>query len=290
MKVCLSCGNRFKSSDWECPVCHHKPEQKNSYPLFAPELAESNTGFDANYFSQLASIEGLNVWFRARNKLLIWVLRRYFLNAKNFMEIGCGTGFVLSEIERTFPKLSLSGSEIYCSGLTYAAKRLKKAELFQMDARKIPFENEFDVVGAFDVLEHIDEDSLVLSQMHQAIRHEGGIILTVPQHAFLWSKIDEYSCHVRRYNATDLKKKVEQAGFKVLRMTSFVSLLLPLLGVSRLMRGQPSGKPEMMAELKLSGSVNTVLENILALERGMIRTGLSFPAGGSLLVIARKIY
>ena len=70
------------------------------------------------------------------------------------------------------------------------------------------FRNEFDVIGAFDVLEHIADDELVLSQMHQAVRKGGGIILTVPQHSFLWSEIDEYSRHVRRYSVSELKLKL----------------------------------------------------------------------------------
>jgi SAM-dependent methyltransferase len=59
------------------------------------------------------------------------------------------------------------------------------AVLFQMDARKIPFESEFDVIGAFDVLEHIEEDEKALAQIFHAVLPGGGLILTVPQHRFL---------------------------------------------------------------------------------------------------------
>jgi SAM-dependent methyltransferase len=155
----------------------------------------------------------------------------------------------------------------------------------QMDARKIPFEKEFDVIGAFDVLEHIEEDLLVLAQMHQALVPGGGILLTVPQHAFLWSQADEDACHVRRYEARALTEKIQQVGFTIIRVTSFVSLLLPFMMISRLRyrRDNP------MAELEISGLANTVLERVLDLERCLIRYGLQFPVGGSLLVVARKI-
>src|SRR6266545_4042215 len=89
---------------------------------------------------------------------------------ENFLEIGCGTGFVLSGIRKAFPELILSGSEIFSEGLNLAAERLPGVELFQMDARRIPFQEEFDVIGAFDVLEHVKEDEEVLSQMYQATR------------------------------------------------------------------------------------------------------------------------
>jgi SAM-dependent methyltransferase len=118
---------------------------------------------------------------------------------------------VLSGIERAFPHLALYGSEIFSAGLAYAARRLNSAELFQMDARQIPFENEFDVIGAFDVLEHVKDDGVVLQQMHQALCAGGGLLVTVPQHPLLWSHLDEYACHVRRYTRKELRRKVVQA-------------------------------------------------------------------------------
>jgi SAM-dependent methyltransferase len=187
--------------------------------------------------------------------LIIWALRRYFPEANTFFEIGCGTGFVLSGIAQALPQLSLCGSEIYSTGLTFAVQRLPSATLFQMDARKLPFAEEFDVIGAFDVLEHIEEDQLVLAQMYQVVSPGGGIMLTVPQHAFLWSQADEYACHVRRYEAGDLKKKVMQAGFTIERTTSFVSFLLPLMALTRFRKRQPAAEYDSMAELKIHSLV-----------------------------------
>ena len=65
--------------------------------------------------------------------------------------------------------------------------------LIQMDARSIPYTDEFDVVGAFDVLEHVEQDAEALSAMYRACRTGGGILITVPQHKFLWSAVDEYA-------------------------------------------------------------------------------------------------
>lgn len=254
---------------------------------FAPALAAENEGFEPEYFGKLAELEAGNFWFRSRNRLLIWALRHYFPKATSFMEIGCGTGFVLSGIRQAFPDLDLSGSEIFSAGLSFAAQRLQGVELCQMDARRIPFREEFDVIGAFDVLEHIEEDEEVLSQIHQATRAGGGIMVTVPHHPFLWSALDEQARHVRRYQTRELRKKVERAGFRVLRITSFVSLLLPALIISRLKLRQ-SGKVPDNSELTAGPLINTAFEKILDVERMIIRAGLSLPAGGSLLVIARR--
>ena len=87
--------------------------------------------------------------------------------------------------------------------------------LFQMDARFVPFEEEFDVIGAFDALEHIKEDEDVLREIFRATKEGGGIILTVPQHPFLWSQMDEISHHYRRYTRRGLIDKVQRAGFEV---------------------------------------------------------------------------
>lgn len=256
---------------------------------FSPEFATISNGFKPGYFAQLATLEASNFWFRSRNRLIILALERYFPEARNFFEIGCGTGFVLSGIENKFPHLSFFGSEVSSTGLAYAGRRLKRAELFQMDARQIPFADEFDVIGAFDVLEHIKEDEQVLRQIYKAVNPGGGVILTVPQHPFLWSHQDDYACHVRRYRARELRARVKRAGFKMVKMTSFVSLLLPIMILSRLMKRNPALEYDPMSELKINPLINTLFEKILDLERWMILLGLSFPAGGSLLLIGHKV-
>ncbi|MFM7372201.1 MAG: SAM-dependent methyltransferase, partial [Sphaerospermopsis kisseleviana] len=115
----------------------------------------------------------------------------------------------------------------------------------------------------------------------------GGIILTVPQHPWLWSQADTYAHHVRRYIKQDLITKLQQTGFKVVKVTSFVSLLLPLMLLSRL--NQRSSKNyDPTSELKISGTLNYLLAKILDVERWLIKLGFSFPWGGSLLVIAYK--
>lgn len=289
MKVCIVCSQQFKSLGWACPACGNTPKQMEGYFTFAPELAEENAGFETKFFAQLAPLEEKNFWFRSRNRLIIWALQHYFPYAKNFLEVGCGTGFVLSGLDEAFPKLTLYGSEIFTTGLSFAKQRISRVELFQMDARKIPFENEFDVIGAFDVLEHIKEDITVLCQMYKAVRESGGIMLTVPQHPWLWSQVDENSHHVRRYCTQELKTKVECAGFKVIKITSFVSLLLPLMILSRWQQRGSNLGDKATSELTVSGWMNAALENILNLERTIIRSGISLPAGGSLLLIAKKL-
>jgi SAM-dependent methyltransferase len=250
-------------------------------------MALAGGGFKPEYFTDLAALEAGNFWFRARNALIVWALKKYFPRLGSFLEIGCGTGFVLAGVGAAFPGAALHGSEVFSAGLGFAARRVQRAVFMQMDGRSIPYEEEFDVLGAFDVIEHIVEDEVVLAQMRRALKPGGGLLLTVPQHPWLWSNADEYACHVRRYTARELHSKVEGAGFEILRSTSFVSLLLPAMLVSR-RRAARSAAFDPVDEFRLGRGANHVLEAVLGVERMLIRAGISLPAGGSRLLVARR--
>lgn len=291
MRLCPRCGKLWDAEPPppSCQSCGYVPAKIEGHLAFAPELADQSEGFEASYFDKLSRLESGSFWFNSRNQLLIWALQRYFPEASSFLEIGCGTGFVLAGIAKALPHLALSGSEVFAAGLSIAARRTPQADLFQMDARHIPFGDHFDVIGAFDVLEHIREDEQVLSQMHQAVRKNGGgIMITVPQHLFLWSKSDEYAHHVRRYRAGELKAKLERAGFKIVRVTSFVSLLLPLMLAARL-KQRFGGRFDASAEFEIPALANRLLSSVMSLERTIIKAGLSFPAGGSLLLLGKPV-
>ena len=243
--------------------------------------------FDPAYFERLAAEEPRSFWFRARNRLLVWALGRYFGGAGSLLEVGCGTGVVLAALNEAFPDLRLVGSELYAEGLEVARRRLPaKVELVELDARAMPYEAEFDVVAALDVLEHVVEDLDVLQGMRRAVRSGGGLLLTVPQHPRLWSAADTFSHHVRRYTRRELVHKVETAGFEVVRATSFVTSLLPAMVGSRVAHRLVHRPYDPIAELD-AGVFNTPFERMLDAERWLIARGWSLPVGGSLLLVAR---
>lgn len=289
MKLCLKCTEIFSTEEWICPACGYEPERLNNILAHAVEFANSGGGFKSEYFAELARLESANFWFRARNELILWALGKYKPGAQNFLEIGCGTGFVLSGIAKSNPKISLSGSEIFLEGLSYASARVPSGKFMQMDARHVPFADEFDAIGAFDVLEHIDEDEAVLAQLHRALKPEGILLLTVPQHPRLWSTSDEYACHVRRYTCAEIETKVRKIGFQLLKSTSFVTLLLPAMMLSREMQKKSKQVFDPTSELVISPFLNKVFYSLMILELKGIQLGLNYPVGGSRMIVARKI-
>ena len=289
MKICLQCQANRDFELAKCEACGAVESQVDGFPAFAPELAHGGGGFEKEFFDELADLEEENFWFVARNELILWCLRRYCGSFQRLLEVGCGTAFVLRQVVREFPRVQCFGSEIFVEGLSHAARRVPSAGLFQMDVRSMPFKNEFDVVGAFDVVEHVDKDSEALCEIHKSLKNEGFLILSVPQHEWLWSHSDDYAHHERRYTKRDLHDKLESVGFKIVRSTSFVSVLLPAMFLSRfLQRNAKVSDYEPTAELRIGRPLNFILRQALKFELLFIKLGIDFPIGGSRLVVAQK--
>lgn len=245
-------------------------------------------GFRPEFFARLADLEARHFWFRARNALITRALRQHFPGARSLLELGCGNGFVLRGIRTARPDLHLVGTELFSEGLAFARGRVPEAAFARVDARALPFKDaSLDVVGAFDVVEHIEEDEQVLREAYRVTKPGGGIVLTVPQHRWLWSAVDDYSLHQRRYSRRELIERVEAAGFVRPWATSFVTLLLPLLLLGRRRRG-PLTDAEAARELEVGDLGNRIGDWLMNVERWLIERGLSLPLGGSLLLVATR--
>lgn len=290
MRICLNCATQLHSKAWSCPACGWEPEVQAHIPILSPEVMNGFGDYPADQHDRIAKLEATSFWFRCRNQIIMQVLNHFFPSPENLLEVGCGTGFVLAHIAKSLPGIDLVGAEAYPSALEYAKERVQDAELVQLDIYRLPYSEEFKIVGAFDVLEHMSDDMSALRQIYGATQKGGGVILTVPQHPWLWSALDDMAGHKRRYTRQGLKNKVEAAGFKVAYMTSFITLLLPLMIISRLKKG-PQRKLKsdtVQCELNLSKPLNAVFISICSLEFLLIRKGYSLPAGGSLVCVAKK--
>jgi len=238
-------------------------------------------------FELLPELEERSAWFRSRNELVKWALRRYFPNARRLVDVGCGTGFVLAGISRGFPQLELTAVDRAPRALEIARSRVPSARFECADVSSLPYDAVFDVACALDVLEHLDDDDAAIAELRRVVVPGGGVVLTAPQHPWLWGGMDEYAQHRRRYRRRELSRKVRKGGLELRRETSFVSLPLPALAVTRL-RSRWRADYDLAADLARSPRLERALGGVLALERRSIELGVSWPFGGSVLVVATR--
>ena len=289
MLVCLKCKERYADAPGNtCPACGNVQEVRQGVTMFAPELAAESDGFADHLFDSRAEATETNFWYTSRDRMILWAMDRADLTPAKILEIGAGSGHVLRNLIRHYPDADITGAEISAKGLETAQRRCGTAAKYvQLDATALPYEAEFDAIGAFDVLEHIEADEAVLDQVKQALVPGGVFVATVPQHRSLWSYKDELFCHKRRYTTSELQRKIRAAGLDIVTTTSFVTLLLPALWYEvRFRRDRKTYNAER--ELKMNPLLNAALGAVMAAEALFIKVGIRLPIGGSRLVVARK--
>ena len=252
-----------------------------------------NLTYDENFHKDLPKLEENNFWFVSRNKRIEHIFEKYIKDDfDNFLEIGCGTGFVVKMLAKKFPYIKIYASEYLLSGLYQAKIRLKNynnVSFLQLDARKMESKNMYSAIGAFDVIEHITEEDDVLKEIYDSLKKDGKFIFSVPQHKFLWSIYDDLGFHKRRYTRKYLKRKLEENNFEIIYINSFNSLLFPLMYISRFLnKFKKKEHFDIMDELKISKLTNNILMKILNLENFLNNIGINFPFGGSLIGVAKK--
>ncbi len=252
-------------------------------------------GYDPAIFDQLARIEDRHFWFRARNYLIQALVRRISSSLKPcnlVLEVGCGTGNVLRALEGACSNCTLIGLELWFEGLKYARSR-SRASLVQADVRHLPFGKQFDLVGMFDVLEHINEDAETLKAVHSALRPGGKLVLTVPAHQALWSYFDEAAHHCRRYSADGIRQRLADSGLEVEFLSEFMTCIFPIVWAYRKLNRPrnvvQSAQDRARSEFRLIPIANGILSGLLHLEAKWVGRGHSLPIGTSLVVVARKI-
>jgi SAM-dependent methyltransferase len=279
-------------SGWSCNACGFAIKHRDGIPSLISNDAGEPSGFDPRLFEILIKYEVSSFWFVNRTRLIIGLVQRYFGAAVNIFEIGCGTGHVLLALRQSLPSAALSGSDPYLRGLAFARSRISSGvALFQMDACNIPAVEQFDVIGVFDVIEHIADDQRALDQIYAALKPEGGIIVAVPQHPWLWSPADADAHHQRRYSRGELEGKLIKAGFKIRCSTSFNAVLIPLMIVSRMaakLHARHNAEMQPLAELAMPPWLNSVLTLLLKLEVHLTLAGVRWPFGGSRFVVAQR--
>jgi len=261
-----------------------------------PAPSESSGGYDPAFFQQLAQVEDRHFWFRARNHLIFKVSKRLasaLPPGYRVLEVGCGTGNVLRVLRQACPDGTVVGLELWLDGLLFARER-SAGPLVQGDVRRCPFGIPFDLIGMFDVLEHVPEDLETLCALRSALAPGGRLMLTVPAHQYLWSYFDEAAQHCRRYSSQEIRDRLVQAGFQVEFLSQFMTCIFPLVWLFRKLSsrnqrpGSGDAKSLTLREFRVVPVINGVLAALLKLETLWLSSGLRLPIGTSLIVVARR--
>ncbi len=130
--------------------------------------------------------------------------------------------------------------------------------------------------------------SLALGEVRQTLKPGGGLVVSVPQHPWLWSALDEFGRHRRRYGRRGALELIRSTGFEVLRVTSSVTFLLPLVAISRLRNRRMRPDYDPFREMTVSPLLNRIFAGVMHAERAVTTHGVSMPFGSSLFIVARR--
>lgn len=136
---------------------------------------------------------------------------RPLADAESLLEIGCGQGAVATLLAR---RLEYVAYEPDPASFRVAEARLRALGRGQIFNEPLPSEptRTFDLVAAFEVLEHMEDDVSTLRSWVDWVRPGGRLILSVPAHPHRFGAGDEYGGHFRRYARDGLRSLLDQVG------------------------------------------------------------------------------
>lgn len=244
-----------------------------------------------HFYNEFFEAEDFHWWFQGRRKLLPSLVRAHIVSPVSILDVGTGGGALASSFLQ-FGSVSVCDNDPRCQE---AVSRWPDLEFHLGQADALPFaDNTFDLVTAFDVIEHMADDQKGLREMARVVREGGGIAISVPAYMWLWGRQDIASHHYRRYTKSTLTAAIEGAGLSLERITAFNTLLLPPTAIVRLARRISSSRttPEdqNLGQSDFAGSkpgvVNNALAAIFSSESRWLKHR-NFPIGVSLFAFVR---
>jgi SAM-dependent methyltransferase len=159
-----------------------------------------------------------DLWSRARldspERFNTWpVISEFGQSAAARLEVGPGM----------HPRLPIAGTH-FLDLSAFATEQLNRRGGIAVtgDITQLPFrDGEFDLIAAFDVIEHVDDDHQVFRELNRVLRDGGTLIFSVPVHAALWTEFDDLVGHVRRYEPAALVALLAEHGLMIERSAGF---------------------------------------------------------------------
>jgi SAM-dependent methyltransferase len=251
------------------------------------EVSYPQDGNDACF-----QVEDHSYWFGHRNQCLVTVVKNH-PPAGLIYDLGGGNGFVTAAFESAG-----CGAVLLEPGAGARNGRKRGVErIIQSTVDEAGLESgSMPAAGAFDVIEHIEEEDSFLSKIHEQLEPGGRFYITVPAYPALWSQEDCSAGHYRRYTARTLRRVLEQNGFQV----EFVSYLFSWLIVpvflfrtlpSRFRRSRTEGGTAA-SSVEVDHTLPPILRWIVGLvhrvEKSRLTNQQVIPFGTSLVCVAKK--
>jgi SAM-dependent methyltransferase len=234
-------------------------------------------------YRQMAELDDRHWWYRARRDIIADLIRREVRPpaSAQILEIGCGTGHNLAMLSGFG---HVDGLELDEEARTLSEKRLgRKVMSSPLPELGEVADRHYDLIGAFDVIEHIDDDAGALASIATKLKPSGKFVMTVPAHQWMWSAHDVVNHHKRRYSMRSLRRLIDASPLTLQRIGYFNSLLFPL-AVAERAASKLRGKED--ADVKLPPApLNALFEKLFGAERYFVGR-LPLPPGLSLFAVA----
>lgn len=224
-------------------------------------------------------------------RLAAGLLRARLAKGAVVLEVGTNTGGFIKALGE--PGFAVIGSDYLSHSLNIAAGRLPGVPLIQFDLTQCPLEDgSVDGVVLLNVLEHIENDTAALRQLHRILKPGGVMVLEVPAGPALFDYYDEHVGHFRRYAKAPLLALVERAGFSIAYATHLGVVLYPPFALLKLFnrvfkrRLAPAERDRLVAR-EMASTARPWLGAVLAAEQRLGRR-VRYPFGIRCVVAAVK--
>lgn len=219
-------------------------------------------------------------WYRARADLLEAVLAPYLGRPARSLDVGSADG----------PSVGWMAHDGRRFNLDLFPRGLKPGEGVCGSATALPFaDGVFEVVAAFDVVEHCADETQALAELVRVLAPGGRLLLSVPAYQWAWSDHDVRAGHHRRYTRRRLVEAVEAAGVRVERSTYAFAAVFPFFTAERVLRRarRRVGRPAEEGLTPVSPRMDRLLRGLSRAEMRMLPRR-DLPFGSSVFLAAVK--
>ena len=247
-----------------------------------------------DYYTEYYALERNHWWFLARAEILKSLIRKYISPTKPFkiLNVGVATGATSILLQQFGEVTSLEYDKDCCEFV-----RLNVGiDVIHGSLTELPFlDSNFDLVCAFDVLEHIENHEKATQEISRVLKPGGTAFVTVPAYNFLWSEHDEINHHFRRYTARSLRNTFQQSSnLTEIKSSYFNSIFFTPIAIVRVLSKLNFRKnkvPSIQSDFqkfKSNSLINKLLYHIFKCEKYFLIRKLSFPVGVSIFSILKK--